>query len=98
MLCYAEHFQKIMSWRHFGPDITGKPLTLVCCHYPLHPDTVKDHRRFKGSDAVCVHGHLHRRKIADPSYINVCVENIGYAPISLEELLSKIRAKEAVAA
>jgi hypothetical protein len=28
--------------------------------------------------------------ISDPYYINICVENTGYAPISLEEILRKM--------
>lgn len=48
-------------------------------HIPVHPDSVA---RWKGN----IHGHLHSNKIEDPRYINVCVENINYTPISFEEI------------
>ena len=31
--------------------------------------------------AVNVHGHTHQRPAAGPQHINVCVEQLGYAPV-----------------
>lgn len=94
---YAKYFQKIMSWRYFSSDITGCETTFIACHYPLHPSTIKADYAWSGQN-YCVHGHTHKRKINDPAYINVCVENTGYAPVSLDELLARMKVSESIAA
>ena len=33
------------------------------------------------ADSVNVHGHTHQRPAAGPQHINVCVEQLGYAPV-----------------
>jgi calcineurin-like phosphoesterase family protein len=40
---------------------------------------------------VNVHGHIHARRINDPRYINVCVEQINYTPVSYDWLVAKAR-------
>jgi calcineurin-like phosphoesterase family protein len=37
-----------------------------------------------------IHGHLHENVIDDSFYTNVCVEQINYTPIDLEELKEKV--------
>lgn len=62
---------------------------LLFTHIPVHPESLG---RFK----VNVHGHTHLRSVLtsphhpDPRYINVCVEQTNYAPVSLEELKQRV--------
>ena len=84
MRFYLEHFQKVMSWRHF----TEPDCALICTHYPLHESSFLG--RYKGS-CINVHGHIHTRRINDPRYINICVEQIDYTPVSYDWLIAKAR-------
>lgn len=52
---------------------------MIISHFPIHTDCVN---RFK----VNVHGHLHANVINDPRYINVSCEQVGYTPVSLEQI------------
>jgi calcineurin-like phosphoesterase family protein len=77
-------FQKIRGcWKGFA----GMTLT----HIPIHPDGLS--ARFP----VNVHGHIHERLVLlapphpDPRYINLCVEQTAYYPITLEEIQQRIR-------
>jgi calcineurin-like phosphoesterase family protein len=81
---YLEHFQKILSWRHF----TEPDCALICTHFPLHESAFLG--RYPGT-CVNVHGHIHRRRIPDRRYINVCVEQIGYTPVSYDWLTAEAR-------
>lgn len=80
-------FKKIAVWRIFHEQEPG----FVCSHVPIHP------AHFRQSD-FNVHGHIHERLVRlpdgspDPRYINVCVEQLNYVPISMEKLLDRMRA------
>ena len=63
----------------------------VATHIPVHRESLRPSWRKN------VHGHLHKDKVKrtqafntstefDPDYINVCVEQIDYTPISIDEL------------
>lgn len=54
----------------------------VLSHVPLHPFSLD---RWKGN----IHGHLHEHIIQDSKYLNICVEQINYTPISFEEIRKK---------
>lgn len=62
---------------------------LLFTHYPVHPESL-------GRAKANVHGHTHHQNVMaslhhpDPRYMNICVEQTGYAPVSLEELKSRI--------
>ena len=84
MRFYLEHFQKVMSWRHF----TEPDCALICTHCPLHESSFLG--RYNGS-CINVHGHIHTRRINDPRYVNICVEQIDYTPVSYDWLLAKAR-------
>lgn len=43
-------------------------------HAPIHPDELRG--------AFNIHGHTHYHVIDDHRYVNVCVEQTGYSPIS----------------
>ena len=59
---------------------------LVMTHIPIHPASLG---RFVGN----VHGHIHNNDGGDygPRYLNVSVEMIDYAPITLEDAAERLR-------
>jgi len=77
-------------YRQFFDDVVGvKELNkhrLVLSHIPIHPDCVDRY-------GTNVHGHLHANSIPDPRYICVSVEQIDFAPISLEQVLAIVKAQ-----
>ena len=73
----APFFKDIVLW-------TGAP-GIVCSHTPLHAQTLNEGRWEEG--VVNVHGHVHTNPSPEGPYKCVCVEQIGYKPIHLEELL-----------
>lgn len=74
--------------------------TFVCTHIPVHSDNL-------GRWGTNVHGHTHKNNVKKPlhvqdekiiysekldlRYVCVCVEQINYTPINLEELRLKIK-------
>lgn len=71
------NFQKCELWKGF------KELGFTMTHIPQRLDALRD--------GFCnVHGHTHQNKLADPHYINVCVETRDYTPVSFEELAVEI--------
>ena len=86
-------FRRIGSWKMFGPQ--GKPPLFVACHYPLHPMCIARHHD-KQRQLICVHGHEHRTKVMDGPkedlrYLNICVENTGYAPVHYDDIATEIK-------
>ncbi len=88
---YMQYFDEILAYRAFVKE------GFICSHIPLHPDSVE---RWKAN----VHGHTHARVVnreadigdicvfePDPKYICVSVEHTNYAPIEMEELLTRIK-------
>lgn len=43
----------------------------------------------KAMPYVNIHGHLHEKIVGAPGYVNVSVEQIGYKPVLLEEILDR---------
>lgn len=72
-----KHFPKIMMWRNF------KEYGFILSHVPVHPNELQYGRPYN------VHGHIHEKVIDDHRYFNVSVEQIGYAPIPLDEIASQ---------
>lgn len=74
---YAKYFEDIRGVYH-------RP-GMVMSHVPLHPGSID---RW----GINVHGHLHGNRVRDEvgnidtRYFSVCVEQINYTPIALEEL------------
>ena len=56
---------------------------IICSHIPIHPESLN---RWKTN----LHGHLHSKTLEDTRYLNVCMEQLNYTPISLEEILVKL--------
>ena len=78
---------KLEEYARYFEDIRGcKVLSkegIIMTHIPVH---ISQLERWK----VNVHGHLHSNVLDDPRYINVCVEQIGFKPISLDEILDRV--------
>lgn len=76
---YTEHFRDIRACQVFSKE------KMIFTHIPIHPDELD---RFVAN----VHGHLHCNKVKDKfgnddvRYMNICVENIDYTPISFDEI------------
>lgn len=77
---YKKYFNKVY---HFHKGYKG----MVFTHIPIHPNEL-EYRSWKWN----IHGHIHdpEKNIKDPRYFNVNVDVIGYTPISLNELRSKL--------
>jgi len=41
-----------------------------------------------------IHGHIHKNSLLHPKYVNVSAENIGYMPVTLEQILLMRKQKE----
>ena len=59
----------------------------ILSHIPLHPQEIGKYR-------ANIHGHIHQGELPDIKYVNVCLENIGYRPKTLEEILLMRKQKE----
>lgn len=56
----------------------------IASHIPLHESNLY---RF----GLNIHGHLHANVINDPRYINVSMEQIQFAPITLDDIMERVR-------
>lgn len=54
---------------------------IIFSHIPVHPSQLD--YRFKAN----VHGHLHNNLVNDIRYLCISVEQCGYTPVSLDEIL-----------
>jgi calcineurin-like phosphoesterase family protein len=75
---YAEHFDDIR-----GVHVIDKH-RVVMSHIPLHAVSGS---RWVGN----IHGHMHHKKIDDPFYFNVSVEQINYRPVLLDDVLKHFK-------
>ena len=75
----APYFEKVMLWRMF-PD-----WGLLMTHVPVHRSTLGEDR-FDGKGMINLHGHIHQNPSPEGPYKCVCVEQINYTPINIEEL------------
>lgn len=72
-------FKKIDVWRKFTE------FGLLLTHVPVH-ESVLGEGRFNGKKMVNVHGHIHANKSPPGPYRCVCVEQVSYTPVNIEEL------------
>lgn len=77
----APYFRSIALWA----ELPG----LVMSHVPLHQQTMQERHRWGEGDLLNVHGHIHSNPAPDGPYKCVCVEQINYTPVHLDELTSK---------
>jgi calcineurin-like phosphoesterase family protein len=59
---------------------------LIFTHTPLHPTTLAEKHRFDAEDLLNLHGHIHSNPSPEGPYKCVCVEQINYTPLNIEEL------------
>ena len=78
---YAPYFSKIVGYHEL------MKLKIIVSHIPVHPSQIE--HRFKAN----IHGHVHEDTLDDPRYFNMCMENINYTPISLEEIVENLKSK-----
>lgn len=71
---YHNYFEQL----HGVKVIADKKVMIT--HIPIHPDSIKD-----GWVNIC--GHLHNNPVPDERYICVCLEQINYTPVNLDDLL-----------
>lgn len=74
------HFSKTMLWRMFPEH------NILLTHVPVHPSTLQE-GRFGDGPMLNVHGHIHQNKSPDGPYRCVCVEQIDYRPVALEDIV-----------
>lgn len=75
---YSKYFDDIRAYKvmtEYG---------IICSHIPIHPECLA---RWK----INLHGHLHSNKLEDKRYRSVCVEQINYTPVELEEIIQYSR-------
>ena len=73
-LAQGGFFQKIEMWRIF------KEHNLVLSHVPLREDQLR-------KVEYNVHGHIHYNKSPTEQHRCVCVEQTGFSPVHIEEVL-----------
>lgn len=78
---FAKHelVAKIDVWRMFPEH------GLLLTHVPVH-ETVLYEGRFKGVEAINIHGHLHQNPSPSIKHRCVSVEQIDYTPIHIEDV------------
>lgn len=76
------YFEKVEMWRMF-PEFG-----LLLTHVPVHKNALNKSGRNGNPDfeLTNIHGHIHQNKSPDGPYRCVCVEQIDYTPINIEEL------------
>ena len=73
----APFFKDIQLWI----DMPG----FIFTHTPLHESTLAEAHRFK-EPKLNVHGHIHTNPSPEGPYKCVCVEQINYTPVDIEDL------------
>lgn len=89
MICAYQWFRSVNYWKHFREH------NILCSHVPLHQSALRRPINADGKtsaedliweDALNVHGHIHSNPSPEGPYKNVCVEQINYTPVNIEEL------------
>jgi calcineurin-like phosphoesterase family protein len=86
--------KKLMLWRRW--DIEG--VKFVHTHIPIHmsADQVPGKRLYQFN----VHGHIHEKIVQqvghqpDLRYMNVCVEQLEYTPIHIEDVVKELKRRQ----
>ncbi len=92
---------KLEDYTKYFYDVRGVHVMsdMILSHVPLHRESITS--RF----GTNVHGHLHGNRVMrtnkfhqttiDPVYYSVCVEQIGFTPISIDDLRKNIASQKA---
>lgn len=77
-------FKKITVWRIF------KEYGLLMTHVPVHENNISEiGKKNDGTPyhrLTNIHGHIHQNKSPEGRYRCVCVEQIDYTPVNIDEL------------
>lgn len=73
-------FQKLYESRTFGE------FGLLCTHRPAHESQIHDFKRDRRM--LNVHGHIHQNPAPSEQHKCVCVEQVNYTPVHLDELIA----------
>jgi calcineurin-like phosphoesterase family protein len=77
-------FKKVLMWRIFSE------YEIVMSHVPMHISSL-----YRGKDKTApmlnVHGHIHTMPAPEGPYRCVCVEQINYTPVNIEDLAVEAR-------
>ena len=73
------YFEKVDVWRKFSE------FGLLLTHVPVHQSVLQE-GRFLGAHTLNVHGHIHQNPSPDGPYQCVCVEQINYTPVNIEDV------------
>lgn len=79
----SPYFEKVSMWRMWYD------LDILMTHVPVHPSVLEENR-FRSNEVINVHGHIHETQSPGANYKCVCVEQINYTPIHIEDLKFKI--------
>ena len=74
-------FKDVQMW------IDMSDIGLLFSHTPQHASTLAESHRFGKGPILNVHGHIHSNPSPEGPYKCVCVEQINYTPINIEELV-----------
>jgi calcineurin-like phosphoesterase family protein len=75
----APFFKDIQLWI----ELPG----VICTHTPLHASTLEErHRWGDNGPGIIAHGHIHSNPSPDGPYKCVCVEQINFTPIHIDEV------------
>lgn len=74
--------EKLSVYAQYFDDVRGIVVKkgFVLTHVPVHPNCLT---RW----GINIHGHLHANRIDDPRYVCVSVEQTGFAPVDLQDIL-----------
>ena len=78
-LALTRWFERVSLWRIFKDE------NFVCTHIPIRVD------QFRYKVEYNVHGHLHQNVIEDRQYVNVCVEQTNYTPLSMDQVKDRCK-------
>lgn len=81
---YVDHFDEVSMWW----QSRAYAVPVVFTHVPQH---VFGFRSRFDDPAINIHGHLHDVLTGEPHHVNVCVENINYTPVAVEEIADRFR-------
>jgi calcineurin-like phosphoesterase family protein len=74
-----KYFEKIDVWRHW------KEFGILMTHVPVHESALGRGVK-EGSKLLNIHGHIHTNPSPKGPYKCVCVEQINYTPVNIDEL------------
>ena len=77
----APFFKDMQMWI----DMSDKGL--LFSHTPQHESTLAESHRFGNGPILNVHGHIHSNPSPEGPYKCVCVEQINFTPVDIEELV-----------